>query len=124
MSGFVLGKDGGDTYAWRGAEVQIKAPAEATLGQLGVMEFIYPVGLAVPTHHHEGEDEMIYVLDGELHGYCNDDEWTATPGSFVFVPRDRPHSLTVVGENRARALVITGPSVLAAQVVAGGVKLR
>jgi quercetin dioxygenase-like cupin family protein len=124
MSGFVLGRDGGDTYAWRGAEVQIKASAAATLGQLGVMEFVYPPGLAVPTHHHEGEDEMFYVLDGELRGRCDDDEWTATPGTFVFVPRDRPHSFTVVGADQARALVITGPSNLAGQVVAGGVRLR
>jgi quercetin dioxygenase-like cupin family protein len=124
MSGFVLGKDGGDTYAWRGAEVRIKASAEDTLGQLGVMEFVYPPGLVVPTHHHDGEDEMFYVLDGELHGFCDDDEWSATPGSFVFVPRDRPHSLSVVGERPAKGIVVTGPSRLAAQVVAGGEKIR
>ena len=124
MSGFVLRKNGGDTYAWRGAEIQIKASADDTLGQLGVMEFVYPPGLAVPRHHHDGEDEMFYVLEGELHGFCDEDEWTATSGCFVFVPRDRPHSLAVVGERQARGLVITGPSALAAQVVAGGERLR
>ncbi|HXZ69743.1 MAG TPA: cupin domain-containing protein [Streptosporangiaceae bacterium] len=54
-------------------------------------------------------DEMFYVLEGELTGYCRDDHWTATAGSFVFVPRDCVHGFTVAGDGPARAIVITGP---------------
>jgi quercetin dioxygenase-like cupin family protein len=84
------------------------------------MECTYPVGLAVPSHFHAGEDEMFYLLDGELHGFCDDERWAATPGCFVFVPRDRPHGFTVVGGEPARALVVVGPSVLDRQVAATG----
>jgi quercetin dioxygenase-like cupin family protein len=59
------------------------------------MESIYPPGLTVPAHLHDGEDEMFYLLTGELTGYCDQDSWTARAGSFVFVPRDRPHGFTV-----------------------------
>lgn len=40
---------------------------------------------------------MFYLLEGELQGLCDDEEWRAVPGTFVFVPRDRLHSLAVVG---------------------------
>ena len=72
-----------------GAGVVIKASGQDTLGQRGVMESVYPPGLVVREHVHEGEDEMFYVLDGELSGFCEDERWTATAGCFVFVPRDR-----------------------------------
>ncbi|HKA97475.1 MAG TPA: cupin domain-containing protein [Streptosporangiaceae bacterium] len=120
MSGFVLGPGEGRAHDFHGASVVIKASGEDTLGQLGVMEFTYPPGLSVHPHVHDGEDEMFYLLDGELTGYCDDDRWTATAGSFVFVPRDRVHGFTVTSDTTARTIVITGPSQLDRQIAARG----
>ena len=120
MSGFVLGPGDGPGYAFHGAHVVIKASGRDTRGQLGVMESTYPAGLSVHTHVHAGEDEMFYLLAGELTGYCGDEPWTATAGSFVFVPRDHPHGFTVISAEPARALVITGPPQLDRQVAAHG----
>jgi quercetin dioxygenase-like cupin family protein len=120
VSGYVHAPHEGAAYDWRGARVVIKAAGADTLGQLAVMESSYPPGLSVPAHVHVGEDEMLYVLDGELRGFCDDEQWTATPGSFVFVPRNRPHGFVVTGDGPARALVIVGPARLDSQVVAGG----
>jgi len=55
-----------------------------------------------------------------LTGFCEKDRWTAAPGSFVFVPRDRRHGFTVTGTEPARALVITGPSQLDRQIAERG----
>jgi quercetin dioxygenase-like cupin family protein len=121
MSGFVHAPGAGAGYDWRGARVVIKASGADTHGQLAVMEFEYPPGLSVPAHVHEGEDEMFYVLDGELQGFCDDDRWTAVAGTFVFVPRDRPHGLVVTSAHPARGLVVVGPPRLDGQVAAGGV---
>jgi quercetin dioxygenase-like cupin family protein len=120
MSGFVLGPQEGPAYGFHGARIVIKASGERTLGQLGVMESTYPPGLSVRTHVHRGEDEMFYLLTGELTGYCDEDGWIARAGSFVFVPRDRPHSFTVTSAGPATALVITGPSQLDRQIAARG----
>jgi quercetin dioxygenase-like cupin family protein len=120
MSGFVLEPHEGPAYQFHGATVVIKASGEQTLGQLGVMESAYPQGLVVPGHVHSGEDEMFYLLSGELTGFCEDDSWTATAGSFVFVPRDRRHGFTVSSAGPATALVITGPSQLDRQIAAAG----
>ena len=119
-SGFVLGPGEGQAYGFHGSAVVIKASGEHTLGQLGVMESAYPPGLSVHTHVHEGEDEMFYLLAGELSIFCEEDHWTVTAGSFVFVPRGRAHGFAVTSAVPARALVITGPSRLDQQIAARG----
>ncbi|HEU5420446.1 MAG TPA: cupin domain-containing protein [Streptosporangiaceae bacterium] len=120
MSGFALGPEEGPVYDFHGSSVVIKASGQDTLGQLAVMEAAYPAGLAVHPHVHGGEDEMFYLLAGELTGFCEDTRWTAAAGSFVFVPRDRVHGFTVTSAEPARALVITGPPQLDRQVAARG----
>jgi quercetin dioxygenase-like cupin family protein len=124
MSGYVHRLDEGAAYDWRGARVVIKASAEETLGQLSVMESTYPPGLSVPSHHHPGEDEMLYILVGEMQGFCDDSQWTATEGSFVFVPRDRAHGFVVTSDVPARALVIVGPPRLDSQIATAGTLIR
>jgi len=119
-SGFVLGPGEGPAYGFHGSAAVIKASGADTLGQLGVIESVYPAGLAVREHVHAGEDEMFYLLAGEMQVFCGEGRWTVGPGSFVFVPRDQPHGFTVTGAGPARALVITGPSRLAAQIAARG----
>jgi mannose-6-phosphate isomerase-like protein (cupin superfamily) len=120
MPGFVLGPREGPAYGFHGAHIVIKASGSQTLGQLGVMESTYPPGLAVRTHVHAGEDEMFYLLAGELTGHCGEDDWIARAGSFVFVPRDHPHGFRVTSAGPATVLVITGPSQLDRQVAARG----
>ncbi len=124
MSGFVRSAGEGDAYDWHDARVVIKASGRDTAGQLAVMDSSYPSGLAVPAHVHAGEDEMFYMLAGELRGFCDDQEWQAAPGSFVFVPRDRPHGFVVTSQAPARALVIVGPARLDLQVAATGTPVR
>jgi len=118
MPGFVLGPQEGPAYGFHGSTVVIKASGQETLGQLSVMESICPPGLSVHEHVHVGEDEMFYVLAGELSGWCGPDSWVAGAGSFVFVPRDCPHGFAVTSAEPARALVITGPSQLDQQIAA------
>ena len=118
MPGFVLGPGGGAAYGFHGSRVLLKASGDQTCRQLAVMECSYPAGLSVHVHVHDGEDEMFYVIAGELSGTCGDDTWSARAGSFVFVPRDTPHSFTVTSTEPATALVITGPPRLDRQIAA------
>jgi quercetin dioxygenase-like cupin family protein len=120
MPGFVLGPGEGPAYGFHGASVVIKASGERTSGQLAVMEAAYPPGLSVREHVHAGEDEMFYLLAGELTGSCGEDRWIAIAGSFVFVPRDQPHGFTVTSAEAARVLVVTGPPQLDRQIADRG----
>jgi len=119
MAGFVLGAGEGPAYGFHGATVVIKASGQDTLGQLSVMESVYPPGLVVREHVHEGEDEF-YALEVELNGFCEGERWTATARCFVFVPRDRRHGFTVTSQDPAWVLVITGPGRLDGQIAARG----
>jgi hypothetical protein len=73
MSGFVLGRGEGSAYEFHGAVVVIKATGQDTAGQLSVMESSYPPALTVHPHVHAGEDEMFFMLEGELTGFCDGD---------------------------------------------------
>ena len=75
-SGFVLGPGEGSAYGFHGSGAVIKASGEDTFGQLGVIESVYPAGLSVPEHVHAGEDEMFYLLGGEMEVFCGEDRWT------------------------------------------------
>ena len=116
MAGFVLGPAEGRAYGFHGSTVVMKATGATTLGQLAVMESTYPAGLSVHEHVHDGEDEMFYLLAGEISISCAADSWIVGPGSFVFVPRDSPHGFVVSSSEPARALVITGPPRLDRQI--------
>ncbi|MEJ2864707.1 cupin domain-containing protein [Actinomycetospora flava] len=123
MTFFVRPAGGGDTYAFGGATFTVKASGTDTEGRVGVMEQAAPAGLTVPAHTHDGEDEMFYVLDGEVRGFCGDEEFTAAAGGFIFLPRDVVHGLEVVGGRPARLLTIVGPAKFDALVAGQGTPL-
>ena len=123
MSIFVRPAGSGERYAFDGATFTVKASGADTEGRVAVMEQSGPAGLTVPAHTHEGEDEMFYVLSGELRGFCGDERWTASAGAFIFLPRDVEHGFEVVGDHPARALTIVGPARFDRLVVEQGHRL-
>jgi quercetin dioxygenase-like cupin family protein len=124
VSFFVRAAGEGDTYDFGGATFTVKASGADTEGRVGVMEQSGPPGLTVPPHTHDGEDEMFYVLEGELRGFCGDERFAAAAGAFLFLPRDVEHGFEVVGDRPARALTIVGPARFDALVAEQGRRLR
>jgi mannose-6-phosphate isomerase-like protein (cupin superfamily) len=84
----------------------LKASQHTTGGALSVFESTIEAG--PPLHVHDREDECFYVLDGELSVRCGGDAFDATAGSFVFLPRGRPHQFRA-REQSAKLLVIAVP---------------
>jgi quercetin dioxygenase-like cupin family protein len=78
VAGFAVAPGDGPGYLFHGATVVIKASSDHTSGQLAVMESTYPAGLSVREHVHTGEDEMFYVLSGELSVFCEQDRQPVT----------------------------------------------
>lgn len=62
-----------------------------------------------PPHVHRGQDEEIYVLEGEYALAVGGAESRLEPGSFASVPRGMVHALKVVGEGQGRCLKIFTP---------------
>jgi len=68
---------------------------------------------------HSREDEVEYVLDGQIRFRVGDDEFLAGPGSWVWQPRGVPHSFRVESES-ARALMIFTPGGIECMFEQGG----
>ncbi len=81
-----------------------------TGGALATVEFLHPPGFATPLHVHHTADEAFYVLAGAMRGVCGDQEWRATPGAFVWLPRGVPHGYAVDGDEPLRTLAIAIPA--------------
>ena len=60
-------------------------------------------------HIHHREDETFYVIEGEMTFSVGDETIKAPAGTFVFAPRDIPHSFTIDSE-QVRILVICAPA--------------
>jgi quercetin dioxygenase-like cupin family protein len=84
----------------------LKASQHSTGGALSVFETTIEAG--PPLHVHDREDECLYVLSGELSIRCGADAFDAPTGSFVFLPRGRPHRFWAK-DQPARLLLITVP---------------
>jgi quercetin dioxygenase-like cupin family protein len=91
-----------------GALLVFKATSEATGGRCWAKELLGPRGMAAPQHVHSREDEAFYVLDGELSFYIGNDTVRASTGSFVWAPRDVPHTFCVESET-ARFVAFATP---------------
>jgi quercetin dioxygenase-like cupin family protein len=104
-----LGDGEGEALWFLGQLATIKAAKETTGGRVAVMEGLAPRGSGSPLHVHHDEDEWFYVLEGELTLWVGGRVITAGSGSFVYGPRDVPHTFTVSSE-QARFLLVLEPA--------------
>jgi len=105
----VLGPDEGAHLEVLGDLITLLVSAEQTGGAFTVLSETSPPGGGTPLHTHRGEDEALYVLEGEYEIKCGGRTVRAGPGSFVFAPRDVPHQLTNVGTGASKILGIVSP---------------
>ena len=76
----------------------MKATAADTGGALMVFEDRVVRGKTTPMHRHPGEDEAIYVLDGELLVHVDGKEHRVGKHGFFFAPRGVAHAFLVTSE--------------------------
>jgi len=87
----------------------VKATAEGTNGAFGLTEVVIPPGFSPPMHVHHREEESFYVLEGELTMWVDGQTIAAPKGSFVYGPRDVPHTF-IVSSEEARFVIIAAPA--------------
>jgi quercetin dioxygenase-like cupin family protein len=87
-----------------GGVTTFKATSDQSGGGLTAIEAISAPGEGPPLHVHRELDEFIYTLDGTFRVRLGADLIEALPGSFVFIPRNTPHTWQNIGEGRARFL--------------------
>src|SRR3954453_4975366 len=93
---------GGGLFTWM-------ATAKETGGAFLMIEDVMERGKVTPLHAHPDEDEAIYVLEGEIVVYVDDEQHRVGGGGLFFAPRGVPHAFMVVSET-ARVLVLQTPA--------------
>jgi len=87
----------------------VKLFASDTVGQLQLVEFPVEPGFGPPYHIHHMEDEIFYVVEGEVEFTLDGKKTIAGAGSTVFAPRGVPHRFQGAGEKTPKFVIfITG----------------
>ena len=109
--------------------VRFMVSGAQTDGRFALVEHsVRPKALAAPLHTHRDEDEMSYVLEGEVGMQIGDRVLQAGPGTLVFKPRGVPHAFWNPGDTPARLLELISPAGFeryfeeAAELYAGGLQ--
>jgi quercetin dioxygenase-like cupin family protein len=105
----VLEPGAGEAKWFLNSRMTVKATTATTGGGYGLIESVIPPGFSPPMHVHRREDESYYVLDGRLTLTWGGETFSATAGSYVFLPRDVPHTFVVEGDEPARMLTLITP---------------
>jgi quercetin dioxygenase-like cupin family protein len=78
-----------------GALLNFKALGLETNGHFWAVEGLADQQMAVPLHSHSHEDEVWYVLEGEIAFTVGERTQLAGPGAFLYIPRNTPHTFQI-----------------------------
>ncbi len=89
----------------------VSRPATTGARQLTVMEVTLTPGNGHNFHKHPEQEEVIYVVEGTVEQWLEQDRKQLGPGEAVFIPADVVHASFNVGSGPAKLLVSLGPCV-------------
>src|SRR5437588_9712356 len=95
LTPIAVGNEEGEAFWFFGALATIKASSETTGGRVAVIEHLAPQGVASPMHMHHNEDEWFYITGGAITFWVGGKIFQASAGSFVYGPREIPHTFVV-----------------------------
>ena len=108
--GFSNGRQSLDRSVWyNGSLMTFLATGEDSHGQFALIEAVARKGNVPPPHIHHREDEIFYVLEGEVVVSVGDRTIKGTAGTMFFLPRNVPHSFTIESE-QSRMLILLTPA--------------
>ena len=79
---------------FEGVFMRVQVSTEETEGRVSVMEQWAPANWSPPTHVHSKEDQVLYILEGEITAQLGGPDGPTTlvkAGESVFLPRQVPH---------------------------------
>ena len=88
--------------------ITVKISAEDTYGQFSFVETNNEAGAGVPPHYHKNEDELFYVVEGEVEFMVHGKTFIANSGDTIFAPRNIPHAYTFKTQTKMLTAAISG----------------
>ena len=75
-----------------GGEARLMVTGEQTSGAWWMGRFSEDPGFMTPLHYHPQSDEQMYVLEGVLSVYADDEWYELGPGTLALLPHGKPHA--------------------------------
>lgn len=93
---------------YNGGYFKVLMSSKDSGGAMAIIDITLPRGVEPPPHFHRNEDEIFYLLEGDIKFQIGETIVEAKPGDAVFAPRMVPHHFTI-GNEHARFLNIMTP---------------
>jgi len=89
----------------------LSRPATTDANSLTVLEVTVEPGCGHDFHKHPGQEEVIYILEGEVEQYIGKEKRMLKKGDTVFIGPDVIHATFNVSDKPFRTLAVLGPCV-------------
>jgi len=93
-----------------GDNQRVLLTGEDTGGKYALIENFDPPGVGIPLHLHRNEDEMFYVVEGQVEFQVSGEVVRASVGTTVHISRNTPHAFTIIGDVPAKMLIMLVPA--------------
>jgi len=105
---YALKADEGWKYRF-GIDFTVKSSEVQPGSGAAFLEYTTRKGEEPPSHTHDTEDEMFYILEGSITFKCGMETFELEKGGFIFLPRGIEHSYTIRSEDAVRLIAVTSP---------------
>lgn len=93
-----------------GGLYRIVATADSTGNAVFAMENTEPPGGGPPLHCHAREDELFYVIEGQLSFFVDGKTSVLSAGQTLFAPREIPHAFKNCSNSPVKFLIVCTPA--------------
>jgi len=105
----VVQPNAGTSFDVIGHTATTKVASDGVISGSFTFELISPPGAGVPPHVHEHEDEMIYIIDGDLDVMIGEELIAASSGAVLNFARGTAHAFFNNSDRRVRTLWCVTP---------------
>jgi quercetin dioxygenase-like cupin family protein len=89
----------------------LSRPSTTDAKDITVMEVTLSPGYGHNFHKHPDQEEVIYVMAGEIEQWLETKKQVLRPGDAVFIKADIVHASFTLGDQTAKLMVVLGPCV-------------
>jgi quercetin dioxygenase-like cupin family protein len=93
-----------------GGQFDCKVSGKDTDGALCIYDTLRREKGGPALHLHHYQDELFYVIKGEITVKIGDDTFNLSAGDFAFAPRKIPHAFTKTNDEEAQMLIAFQPA--------------
>ena len=111
-------------FVLAGVTMKLMVSGKQTNGQFCLLENTSGGNTKTPIHVHAGDDETVYIIEGELTAVVDGKARRLTAGQSLFLERGVPHQLMNTSGRPARYILIDTPALFDKFLKEAGRELR